>query len=101
MMFQLFNVFNCRSSWRSVFTGLFDNKWLVAAVAISLGTHILVVYTPFLQAAFHTVPLSAPDWLIATAVAASLLAVVELAKIVLRWERRQAHPALPQARSAP
>ena len=97
MMFQLFNVFNCRSAWRSVFSGLFDNKWLLVAVALSLGTHILVVYTPFLQAAFHTVPLSLPDWLIATAVAASLLAVVELAKVILRAERRHAAPPL-QAR---
>jgi len=90
MMFQLFNVFNCRSSWRSVFSGAFENKWLIGAVAISLGTHILVVYVPVLQAAFHTVALSAADWLIATAVAASLLAVVEIAKLMLRAERRHA-----------
>ena len=40
MMFQLFNVYNCRSSWRSAFSGLFDNKWLLAAVALSLATHV-------------------------------------------------------------
>jgi P-type Ca2+ transporter type 2C len=96
MMFQLFNVFNCRSSWRSVFSGLFENKWLIGAVALSLGTHILVVYTPVMQAAFHTTALSAADWLIATAVAASLLAVVELVKLVLRAQRR-APPLVPQA----
>ena len=93
MMFQLFNVFNCRSNWRSAFSGLFDNKWLIGAVALSLFTHMLVVYTPVLQAAFHTMALSAADWLIATAVAASLLAVVELAKLVLRAERR--HSGVP------
>ena len=32
MMFQLFNVFNCRSAWRSAFSGLFENRWLLAAV---------------------------------------------------------------------
>ena len=37
MMFQLFNVFNCRSNWRSAFSGLFDNKWLIGAVALSSG----------------------------------------------------------------
>jgi magnesium-transporting ATPase (P-type) len=42
MMFQLFNVFNCRSSWRSAFSGMFENKWLIAAVAVSLLTHIAV-----------------------------------------------------------
>ena len=44
MMFQLFNVFNCRSTWRSAFSGLFENKWLLGAVALSLLTHILVIY---------------------------------------------------------
>ena len=80
MMFQLFNVFNCRSTWRSAFSGFFENKWLIAAVALSLLTHVLVIYVPFLQAAFHTVALSAFDWLIATAVASTLLIGMELAK---------------------
>ena len=88
MMFQLFNVYNCRSTWRSAFSGFFDNKWLLVAVLLSLFTHVLVIYVPFLQAAFHTVPLSALDWLVATAVAATLLIVMEVAKIVLRGQRR-------------
>ena len=62
MMFQLFDVYNCRSRRRSAFMGFLENKWLLAAVAFSLGTHILVVYVPFLQTAFHTVPLSLADW---------------------------------------
>ena len=66
MMFQLFNVYNCRSHWRSAFSGFFDNKWLLVAVALSLCTHVLVIYVPFLQTAFHTVPLTLADWLIAS-----------------------------------
>ena len=73
MMFQLFNVYNCRSSWRSAFSGFFDNKWLLVAVALSLFTHVLVIYVPFLQTAFHTVPLTVFDWLVATGVASTLL----------------------------
>jgi Ca2+-transporting ATPase len=84
MMFQLFNVFNCRSTWRSAFSGLFENKWLIGAVLLSLFTHILVIYLPVLQTAFHTVPLTAADWVVATAVAATLLVVIELAKLVTR-----------------
>ena len=37
--------------------------------------------------AFHTVPLSITDWLIATAVSSTLLIGMELAKIVLRVVR--------------
>jgi Ca2+-transporting ATPase len=89
MMFQLFNVFNCRSASRSAFSGLFENGWLLAAVAASLLAHVLVIYVPFLQAAFHTVALSSSDWLIATAVAAILLLATELAKLVLRMNHRR------------
>ena len=51
---------------------------------LSLFTHVLVIYVPVLQTAFHTVPLTAADWLIATAVAASLLVILEVAKMMLR-----------------
>jgi Ca2+-transporting ATPase len=87
MLFQLFNVFNCRSTWRSAFNGLFENKWLIAAVALSLFTQVLVIYVPFLQAAFHTVALSAFDWLVATTVGATLLVAMELVKLGLRMKR--------------
>ena len=90
MLFQLFNVFNCRSTWRSAFNGFFENKWLIAAVALSLFTQVLVIYVPFLQAAFHTVALSAFDWLVATAVGATLLVAMELVKLVLRMKRPDA-----------
>jgi Ca2+-transporting ATPase len=89
MMFQLFNVFNCRSASRSAFDGIFDNKWLIGAVAISLFTHVLVIYVPFLQAAFHTVSLTLMDWVIATAVAATLLVIMEVTKLVLRLRSRR------------
>ena len=49
-----------------------------------------MIYVPFLQAAFHTVALSAFDWLIATAVASTLLIGMELAKWVLRRRRPDA-----------
>ena len=84
MLFQLFNVFNCRSTWRSAFSGFFENTWLIGAVALSLFTHVIVIYVPVLQTAFHTVPLTISDWLVATGVSATLLIGMELAKIVLR-----------------
>ena len=94
MMFQLFNVYNCRSTGAAPSSGFFDNKWLLAAVALSLFTHVLVIYVPFLQTAFHTVALSAFDWLIATGVAATLLLVMELV------EAGAAHETPPAPRPA-
>ena len=98
MMFQLFNVYNCRSNWRSALSGFFGNKWLLAAVALSLLAHLLVIYIPFLQAAFHTVPLSLFDWAIATGVASLLLIGMELVKWLLR-AMRAARAASSQAAS--
>ena len=89
MMYQLFDVYNCRSRRRSAFNGFLENKWLLVAIAFALGTHVLVVYVPFLQTAFHTVALSSFDWLISTAVAAILLLATELAKLVLRMNQRR------------
>jgi len=104
MMFQLFNVYNCRSTWRSAFSGFFENKWLIAAVGLSLSTHVLVIYVPILQTAFHTVALSPFDWLVTTGVAATLLVAMELVKLVLRMQGRHeaAETAAPADRlSAP
>jgi Ca2+-transporting ATPase len=88
MMFQLYNVFNCRSVWRSAFNGLLMNRWLVLAVAASLLAHVAAIYIPAMQFAFHTVALSAGDWLIAAGIGATLLGVLEIGKFVLRLERR-------------
>jgi P-type Ca2+ transporter type 2C len=84
MMYQLFDVYNCRSRRRSAFIGFFDNKWLLVAIAVALGTHILVIYMPLLQTAFHTVALSAQDWVVTAVVSSSLLIAMEIAKFFLR-----------------
>ncbi len=103
MMFQLFGVYSCRSRRRSAFTGFFENKWLLGTIAFSLGTQVLVIYVPVLQAAFHTTPLSMIDWLIAAGVGASLLVAMELTKLVLRnteGARAGIDPSLRPAASA-
>ena len=87
MMFQLFNVYNCRSAWRSAFSGFFNNKWLLLAVLLSLVAHVLVIYVPFLQVAFHAVALTLMDWVVATLVAAVLLIGMEIVKLLLRAKR--------------
>jgi Cation transporting ATPase, C-terminus len=54
-------------------------------VTLSLFSHVLVVYVPVLQSAFHTVALSAFDWTVATVVSATLLLIVEAAKLGFRF----------------
>jgi Ca2+-transporting ATPase len=84
VIFQLFNVFNARSDEGSAFEGLLNNRWLMAAVALSLALHAVVIYEPFLQQAFSTVALSPSDWLYCLAVASAVLWLRELGKMVTR-----------------
>jgi P-type Ca2+ transporter type 2C len=85
VLFQMFNVFNARSDTHSVFYQLFHNRWLFGSVALSLALHAMVIYTPFLQRAFDTVPLRMSDWLTCVLVASSVLWLRELAKLLRRW----------------
>jgi Ca2+-transporting ATPase len=83
-LFQLFNVFNARSDERSAFRGLFTNRWLWAAVVLSIALQLLVIYVPFLQRAFSTENLTAADWLTCTGVASAGLWVREAEKLFQR-----------------
>ncbi len=89
ILFQLFNVFNARSDDESAFRGLFENRWLWAAVFASAALQVAVVYTPFLQRAFSTESLTGSDWLRCVAVASSVLWLREVEKL-LRRRRRMA-----------
>jgi Ca2+-transporting ATPase len=84
VFFSLFTVFNARSDERSSFSGLFTNKWLWGATALSVLLQVAVVYTPFLQKAFSTTGLSLRDWALCVVVASSVLWLGELRKLVIR-----------------
>ncbi|MEO8484507.1 MAG: cation-translocating P-type ATPase, partial [Acidobacteriota bacterium] len=84
ILFQLFNVFNARSDRESAFRGLFSNRWLWAAICLSLALQCVVLYTPFLQRAFSTQALSGSDWLFCTAIASSVLWLREAEKLLSR-----------------
>ena len=77
---QLFNCFNARSDTASARHEWTRNPWLFAAIAASLTLQLCVVHLPFLQKAFGTAALSFGDWLMATAVASSVLVVGEARK---------------------
>jgi Ca2+-transporting ATPase len=87
LFFSLFTVFNARSDHESAFRGLFTNRWLWGAVALSLLLQVAVIYTPFLQQAFSTVSLSAGDWARCAAVGSSVLWAGEIGKLIARGRR--------------
>lgn len=87
VFFQLFNALNARSDELSAFTNLFSNKWLWLALGISAALQLAVIYLPFLQQAFGTVPLSLTDWLICIGVGSTVLLLREPVKVVQRLRR--------------
>ena len=84
VLFQMFNVFNSRSLKSSLFDGIrfFSNKWLLLAVFVSLVLQGLVVYLPALNKLFGAVPLGARELLVIVPVAASVLVVGEVIKLI-------------------
>jgi magnesium-transporting ATPase (P-type) len=86
---QLFNCFNARWERESAFHQPFTNPWLWLAVGLSLLMQVAVVYLPFLQPAFSTVPLDATDWVLCGAMASAVLWAEELRKLVERQRGRR------------
>lgn len=78
---MMFNAFNWRSERLSVFSiGLLSNRTLIYAVASTILLQLLVIYTPFLNGHFNTVPLGITDWGIILLLASTTLIFVEAAK---------------------
>jgi len=67
VMYQIFNVFNCRSE-----SG-FSNKFLLLAVGASVLLQLGVIYLPFLQGIFRTTALGAFDWVLILLIASTIL----------------------------
>lgn len=84
---QMLNALCSRSHDQSVFVGLFANKWLWAAIALSTLLQVAVIYVPFLNTAFGTMPLSAGAWVECLGLAMVVLVASELRKCVLRAMR--------------
>ena len=87
MLFQVFNIVNARSDEKSAFVHLFANRWLWAAIGVSLALQAAVVNLPLLQRAFGTVRLSSGDWLYCLVVASSVLWLRDLSKLIGRARR--------------
>lgn len=63
VMCQMFHVLDCRSEYYNALeAGILRNRYLIGAITTSVVMHNAVLYIPFLQSIFSTVPLSPIDW---------------------------------------
>jgi Ca2+-transporting ATPase len=83
--FQLWSAINARTNEESVFSaGLFSNRYLSAAIVVSILTQLLVIYHPFFNEAMKTVPLGISDWALILGMSSSLFVIFEVLKFIER-----------------
>ncbi|OUL25015.1 cation-translocating P-type ATPase [Nostoc sp. 106C] len=87
---QMGNALAVRSERNSLFQiGLLSNKPLFGAVIFTFGLQLIVVYVPFFQKLFATLPLSGIDLIVCLIVSSVVFWSVEFQKWLLR--RHQSH----------
>ncbi|GIT97727.1 cation-transporting P-type ATPase [Sulfurovum sp. TSL1] len=87
IILEKMNVLNFRSLDEPVSNiGFFTNKWLLLAIAFTIGLQACAVYVPFLQVALHTTALGWKDWGLIVLVALPIFMLTELYKWI-RWTK--------------
>jgi Ca2+-transporting ATPase len=100
-MFQVFNALNVRSRRQSIFEiGLFTNRYVIGAMALSIFLLILATTVPFLQMALGTVALTPGDWLLIVAVSSTILFADELRKAYQKHTSKRSAPSPKEGRTA-
>lgn len=82
---QLGNALAIRSDRQSVFRiGIFSNIPLTASIVLTILLQFLLIYIPFFNSIFKTVPLSVPQLALALLLSTVVFAAVEIEKIFIR-----------------
>ncbi len=84
VLIQFFKAYNFRSDRHSVLRAPFANKWLNLAILWELFLLALILYVPFLQNPFGAYSLPWIDWVIVAVLAATVMPVLELTKMLVR-----------------
>ena len=60
------------------------NMWLLAAIALSIGLHLMILYVPFFQPIFGVAPLDASEWALVLYVSVPVIIIEEILKLITR-----------------
>lgn len=87
---QLWHVMAIRSETRSLFSqGIFSNKSLLGAVAITVLLQFIIIYVPQLNSFFHTQPLTWIEMLTAIGISSIVFWAVEIEKGIKRMRLKK------------
>ncbi|KAF8352335.1 hypothetical protein F5887DRAFT_1172134 [Amanita rubescens] len=82
---EMFNAMNSLSENESLMTlPLWSNPFLVAAIALSMGLHFMILYVPFFTALFAITPLNWIEWQAVLYLSAPVLVLDEILKYITR-----------------
>jgi sodium/potassium-transporting ATPase subunit alpha len=85
IVMQIFNVFLCRSPWRSIAsTGLFDNKLIIAGVLLEAFLAAVFNYTWLGNFLLDTAPVGKTIWFLLIAAGVAMLVLEETRKAIIR-----------------
>lgn len=85
VLFQLYNVLNCRSNIHSIFKiGFLSNRTSILSIAAVIIVQAVIIYLPQVQSAFGTVSLSIEDWLLCAVTASIIFIAFETYKKMKR-----------------
>jgi len=83
---QWVNGINCRSEKKSIFKmPFFKNKYLMVGLIVAITLHLIVLYVPFFQQLFSTIPISLADWLKIVLVSSTVFWAEEIRKYI--WNK--------------
>jgi len=85
VVIEMFNALNALSEDSSLITiGFWANPWLLIAISTSILLHCVILYVPFFEQIFNTVPLNWNDWLLVLRFSFPVLLIDEVLKFVSR-----------------
>ena len=85
VIFELVFVFSCRKDNKSALQmNPFSNPILVGAVVVSFIGQAFIIYNPFLQMIFKTVPLTLEDWAVITLLSLASMIVPHIDNLIKR-----------------
>lgn len=87
VLFELFFVFVCKQEKSITIRSFFSNKNLIGAVLISFFLQLFMIYTPFMQKIFKTVPLTLTEWTLLILLASTAFFVPKLTTLTRKLFR--------------
>ncbi|PTL37830.1 cation-transporting P-type ATPase [Alkalicoccus saliphilus] len=85
VILQMFHLFNCRNETGFAFNkNFFKNKTAFIVSALLIVLQMFILYVPFMNTAFGTVPIGLEFWIIPAAMGVLLFIVIEIEKTITR-----------------